>query len=594
MYLAKNNDAVQRVVCLKLMLGQQHETINFNLFKQEAELVFPFNSPNIAQVFDYSLDGNIPYFVMEYIQGKSLREVIYKLKTTNKKIPISFLLYVTLMSVKGLRYAYEFVPLMKKAEKKRESDKKIGLIHRDISSDNIMISYEGQTKVIDFGVAKAKETEEDKALFVGKPSFMSPEYVKNKLLESCGLTEHEDYGKIRELDYRVDVYALGVMLWEIFANQKALSTSDMKDHRFFKEVIFDDLPALSGVVPGIDPRISGLVETMTKKDPRARLISYEKIESKLEEILRDTDPLYGSSNVAKIMSSLFKYDILIEGKSLIELSALESNDLPLFEEEFDILKSRSQKCDAFSFNESSMTASLKMTESSFVISRLGLSQMVSEITNYKNNSDNKKEEPDSLRVSEKPKKYSMAHVDTENGRSLFSIKKLIYMCSGLFVISAAIGLTGHYYQEPPEKAENKKLKQIGYLKPTLNSKNYRYSSNPAFWAKKQFINQDKYREYKRSGVDVSEFIPVGTYITLEGYLPHRHWVLVNGVEQTPDIEGRVGTPYGESFELAIIPKVEPRDFYYKRQILNLKISKGPHRSIQLTTPQKRSENKKWR
>ena len=161
----QEKQGIKRLCILKTIKKKfiQSEKIQ-NQFEDELRVTFPLSHPNIGQILDYYEDENQIFFVMEYIQGKTIRELQKKTEKINKKLNVDQVIYLILESAKGLHYAHEFSdPFMQK---------QTPIIHRDISPQNIMVTYNGRVKVIDFGVAKAKTNINvtGKGEYKGKPA----------------------------------------------------------------------------------------------------------------------------------------------------------------------------------------------------------------------------------------------------------------------------------------------------------------------------------------------------------------------------------------------------------------------------------------
>jgi serine/threonine-protein kinase len=161
------------------------------MFLDEAAILARLNHPGIAHVHDFGEQGGTLYMVMEYVAGMPFREV------AEQAPPPLVVARAIAEACRGLHAAHEARDL---------AGTELGLVHRDISPDNLMLGYDGRVKVIDFGIALVKNRQApvtEFGMLKGKPPYMSPEQIKNEVM-----------------DRRSDVFSLGVMLWELLARQQ--------------------------------------------------------------------------------------------------------------------------------------------------------------------------------------------------------------------------------------------------------------------------------------------------------------------------------------------------------------------------------------
>ncbi len=189
---------VQRgsVVALKRILPQVAEDEEFiAMLKDEARICSKLEHPHIARTLDFGdVDGE--YFIaFEYVDGRDLRQIYDRAVRDKAEIPLSFLLYVFARIGEGLSYAHH----------RKEDGETISLVHRDVSPQNIIVSFSGDVKLIDFGIAKArgKMTRTQAGTIKGKFGYMSPEQVKGV-----------------DIDHRADIFALGVCMWEMLTRER--------------------------------------------------------------------------------------------------------------------------------------------------------------------------------------------------------------------------------------------------------------------------------------------------------------------------------------------------------------------------------------
>ena len=199
-FLAKKPGAegTYKLLVLKRILsqpGQQQASRRLrSMFVEEAQLATRLNHPNVVQVFDFFDGGDEGQLLsMEYVEGPDLGMLVSSAKAKSTRIPPWIGAWVIGEAAKGLHYAHE---------KKDDAGAPLEIVHRDVSPQNILLSYEGSVKIADFGIATAKLFTDEAGVIKGKFGYMSPEQARGE-----------------KVDRRSDVYALGVILWEILTGR---------------------------------------------------------------------------------------------------------------------------------------------------------------------------------------------------------------------------------------------------------------------------------------------------------------------------------------------------------------------------------------
>ncbi|HEY8207397.1 MAG TPA: serine/threonine-protein kinase, partial [Myxococcaceae bacterium] len=165
------------------------------MFLAEAKVAARLNHPSIVQIYDFGQDQDSYYLAMEYIDGPTLRLLIGRSVEASFKIPFNMVAKLATQACEALHYAHEF--------RDPETSAWLGVIHRDVSPENILVSRFGAVKVVDFGIAKAMKANDRTASIRGKYAYMAPEQLRGK-----------------HFDRRVDVYSLGVVLYELCTGKK--------------------------------------------------------------------------------------------------------------------------------------------------------------------------------------------------------------------------------------------------------------------------------------------------------------------------------------------------------------------------------------
>ena len=190
----------QRIVALKKILSHVSEDPEFvTMFQDEANITVALQHPNIGQVLEFSKFEEIYYIAMEYISGKDLKSVWHHLRQRKLILPLEIACYIVQKMAEGLDYAHR---------KRDNLGNPLGIVHRDVSPQNCLLSWEGDVKVIDFGIAAAedKSSKTKAGTLKGKFAYMSPEQIR-------GL----------KLDGRADVFALGIVLYELLTGERCFA-----------------------------------------------------------------------------------------------------------------------------------------------------------------------------------------------------------------------------------------------------------------------------------------------------------------------------------------------------------------------------------
>ena len=159
------------------------------MFKDEANIALGLNHPNVIQVFDYGVVGDTYFLAMEYVEGLDLLRLLQEAAKARQRIPYGLSTYIVQQLCKGLDYAHR---------KTDEFGQPLGIVHRDISPQNILLSWDGNVKIVDFGIARARDVHEEQGVIKGKFAYMSPEQ-----------------GRGEPVDCRSDVFAAGIVLFEL-------------------------------------------------------------------------------------------------------------------------------------------------------------------------------------------------------------------------------------------------------------------------------------------------------------------------------------------------------------------------------------------
>src|SRR4051812_35688040 len=230
-------------VVLKQLLPeftQQEEFID--LFLREAKLSATLDHANIVHTIDLVTAGGEYFIVMEYLPGGDLRSLIKRAKRRGKRFSPAAAIYICREVLSALAYAHV----------KRDFDgKPLRLIHRDVSPSNILLSYAGEVKLTDFGIAKASTHTSLFYKVKGKIGYMSPEQAKSE-----------------DLDHRSDLYSLAVCLYEVITGERLFVHAGLTTSA--EEIYAQPVPTLSKKVPNLPPDLDAIMKKALAIDPAAR------------------------------------------------------------------------------------------------------------------------------------------------------------------------------------------------------------------------------------------------------------------------------------------------------------------------------------
>ncbi len=241
------------------------------MFVQEAQIASRLSHPNVVSVLDFDRDPDGRLFlVMEFVEGRDLAGL-----ADTGLIPFSTLNFIASEALHGLGYAHDLPT----------NDHVRGLVHRDVSPHNVLLSWEGAVKVSDFGIAKAREASNATAstMLKGKPSYMSPEQANGE-----------------QLDGRSDLFAVGIMLWELLTGRRLF---DGTTREVIAQVLFRPIPLPSTVRAGVPADLQTITMRLLERDRTARYANAEEV---IDDLARSADaPRNGRSELARLLAERF-------------------------------------------------------------------------------------------------------------------------------------------------------------------------------------------------------------------------------------------------------------------------------------------------
>ena len=262
-FLAKQRGikGFEKILAIKRILPNLTENSEFvTMFINEAKLAALLSHQNIVQIFELGHFENVYYIAMEYVMGKDLRTFLQQTRSLNMPPSIGQILLIFTKACAGLDYAHR---------KKDLGGKDLKIVHRDISPQNILVSYEGEVKLVDFGIAKAasQSSQTRAGMIKGKLAYLSPEQAWGKPLDS-----------------RTDIFALGIILYEMLTGKKLYQGDDeFSTLEKVRQAKVDPPP--SKLNAEISPELEAIVLRALAKEPRDRYQSVSELQMALEDLM---------------------------------------------------------------------------------------------------------------------------------------------------------------------------------------------------------------------------------------------------------------------------------------------------------------------
>src|SRR4051794_11440312 len=230
-----------------------------DMFLDEARIAAGINHANVAQVFDLGKDDNTYWIAMEYLHGEPLREVMRRAEDRKALVSPELAARICSDAAEGLHAAHEL---------RGKNGQLLGLVHRDVTPHNLFLTYEGYTKVVDFGIAKVADrlSSTRAGTLKGKLAYMSPEQVRGA-----------------EVDRTTDIFALGVVLWELTTNQRLFRMDTDLDT--LEKVQACIVPPPSTIIPGYPPELEACVMKALSKRKQDRFATAREFSRALQSFL---------------------------------------------------------------------------------------------------------------------------------------------------------------------------------------------------------------------------------------------------------------------------------------------------------------------
>jgi serine/threonine protein kinase len=306
-------EGFEKIVVIKRVRPELNTDLDTTTsFLDEARLVATLEHPNIAQVYEIGRVNDSYFFVMEYVHGADLRQLMEAAVAKRVKISLADAVYIIIGVCAGLHYAHD----------KRSLDgQPLSIIHRDVSPSNVLISHDGAVKVCDFGIAKAENRNAHltRGVLKGKFAYMSPEQCRSQ-----------------SLDRRSDVFAIGILLYELSTLSRLFDSNS--DFDLLRSVIEQPAPLPSSRMPGYPAELERIVLRALEKNPDHRYPTAQAMQLDLEAFARESKLAMSSVSAAQLMNALFEKRIDMWARArghgneladyVLEIGGDSTNELP--------------------------------------------------------------------------------------------------------------------------------------------------------------------------------------------------------------------------------------------------------------------------
>ncbi len=277
-------EGFERLVAVKRILPNIAEDQEFiRMFIDEAKIAVQLNHANIAQIFDLGVEDDSYYIALEHIHGRDLRAVYDRCRNRRQLIPVSHACFVAMKLCEGLDYAHN---------KRDQAGRMLGLVHRDVSPQNILVSFDGEVKIIDFGIAKAvgKGPVTQAGILKGKFGYMSPEQVR-------GLP----------IDRRSDIFSCGIVLYELLTGQRLFVGES--DFATLEKVRNVEIIPPRDINPSIPDELERIVLSALASTSEDRYQNAIDLHDELQAFIYTTGEFCSRKDLALWMKRLFAKEI---------------------------------------------------------------------------------------------------------------------------------------------------------------------------------------------------------------------------------------------------------------------------------------------
>jgi eukaryotic-like serine/threonine-protein kinase len=275
--VARGPGGFNKIAVVKRLRNPDDES-HVEMFLDEARVAARLNHPNVVHTYEVGAPQQRYFIAMEYLEGQSLQALSSRLSARSDGLSEPVIAYIATQVLKGLDHAHELCDF---------DGTPLGMVHRDISPQNLHLTYGGEVKVLDFGIAKTTTNvgHTETGILKGKIRYMSPEQIAG-----------------RDVDRRADLFAFGIVLWELLA-RRPLFHGDAA--AVMSRIVNEDVPGIREFRPEVSPALEAIALKALRRDPQARYATADEMRSALEGFLRGRDEPALDRQLARVMNDTF-------------------------------------------------------------------------------------------------------------------------------------------------------------------------------------------------------------------------------------------------------------------------------------------------
>jgi serine/threonine protein kinase len=265
--------AIKRAHPLQAAAGSSASSLS-----EEAKLSASLTHPNIVRTFDLGRVEGVDFIAMEHVEGYDAQHVIDALRRTGTSFPIDLAAHVIAEVCRGLAYAHHH---------RDDTGRPAGIVHRDVSPQNILLSFAGEVKIADFGIAKtnARRSDPDARVIKGKYFYMSPEQAQAEPLDASS-----------------DVFSAGIVLWELLCGRRLHDAPDLRS--LLESVRRAKVPRPSSLRPDVPRLLDAIVARATERSPAARFANAEAMRAALDRYLARRPAVHVADAIGSLLQRL--------------------------------------------------------------------------------------------------------------------------------------------------------------------------------------------------------------------------------------------------------------------------------------------------
>ncbi len=302
-FLAKSLGAsgVNKFLAVKRILPQFSDNQDYiEMFKKEAMIAVNLNHGSVVSIYEFGIERGQFYLVMEYVEGRNLRQILNELKKKSLQFSIEQIVYMIKEVAAGLDHAHRLID--------GTTGRPLNLVHRDMSPQNVMVGFEGEVKVIDFGIAKAESQMESTktGTLKGKFGYMSPEQADGQPIDS-----------------RTDLFSLGIVLWEMLANDRLFTSNS--EAAILRKIRDCQIPSIRKINPSVPPELESIVTKSLAKDRTQRYQTAAAFHKDLNRFLNTQYPDFSAHDFAIFIKNAFAEVYAESKRKLVDYSKVSAS-----------------------------------------------------------------------------------------------------------------------------------------------------------------------------------------------------------------------------------------------------------------------------